>query len=105
MIVRKPLRVGWLILAGAAVLQMHTTCQTPLPGTGTPGGGSSGGTGGTAPATAADSFEPDDLTGQAWTLNENEPQVRTIYPGGDVDYLTFTLSATSPVTIEATSAG
>ena len=53
----------------------------------------------------ADSFEADNLPGQASTISENVPQTRTVYPGGDVDYVTFTLSATSPVTIEATSAG
>ena len=52
----------------------------------------------------ADSFEADNLPGQASTISENVPQTRTVYPGGDVDYVTFTLSATSPVTIEATVA-
>lgn len=52
-------------------------------------------------ATVPDPHEPDDTSGQAGTLVAGTPQFRSIYPSGDRDWVRFTLSQPSQVTLAA----
>ena len=53
---------------------------------------------------AADSYEPDDTSGQAKYISNNSAQTRSISPVGDVDWVTFSLAQESGVIIETSGA-
>jgi len=49
---------------------------------------------------AGDSYEPDDTCGTAKAIQSSVQQTRSIYPLGDDDWITFTLTQLSDVTLE-----
>ncbi len=51
-------------------------------------------------ASYIDSYEPDNVAGQAKVITDGVAQVHSITPAGDVDWVKFTLSAASTVTLE-----
>ena len=53
---------------------------------------------------SADAYEPDNTTDQAKWILPGEPQVHSISPVGDADYVKFTLAVLSDVVIEVSGA-
>src|SRR4030095_3283217 len=49
---------------------------------------------------ANDIYEPDDTFGQAKVITSGSPQTRSIIPRTDFDWIKFTLTGTSAVTLE-----
>ena len=56
----------------------------------------------TFPATSPDAYEPDDVVTSASTIAAGTPQQHSIYPVGDVDWVTFSFSEMRSVVIETT---
>ena len=52
----------------------------------------------------SDLYEPDNSSGEANEITNGSPQTHSLYPAGDVDWVTFTLTAESAVILE-TSGG
>ncbi|MCH9022270.1 MAG: DVUA0089 family protein, partial [Planctomycetes bacterium] len=51
-----------------------------------------------------ETYEPDDTSGQASVINSGVAQTHSIIPAADVDWVTFTLSEESQITIETSGA-
>jgi len=48
----------------------------------------------------ADAYEPDNAYSQARVIASGQPQERSIFPAGDVDWVRFTLSSRSAIILE-----
>ena len=58
---------------------------------------------GTVVSASSDAYEPDNVYTQARVINDGETQTHSFYPAGDLDWVYFTLSSTSTVTIETSN--